>query len=91
MNRMLFHPLFLPLLFSGIIITTFGFVLKVLGEILGLEGEGLSIIGIRLIIGGLATISLAFFAQYYCKIARSLSLLKFFIINFKKRNKVFGR
>lgn len=91
MVRKVFHPLFLPLVSSGVVITTFGFVLIIIGKILGSDGEGLSIIGIRLVIGGAATLSLAYFAQYYSKIIRLLSLLKFFIVNFKKRNGVFGK
>ena len=91
MNRKQFHPLFLPLIAAGIVITTFGVVLIILGEILGPDGQGLSISGVRLIVGGAATLFLAYFAQYYSKIIRSLSLVKFFIMNFRKKDGVFGR
>ena len=91
MNRKQFHPLFLPLIAAGIVITMFGVVLIILGKIVGSDGEGLSISGMRLLVGGAATLFLGYFAQYYSKIIRSLSLLKFIIFHFRKKDGVFGR
>jgi hypothetical protein len=35
MNRKQFHPLFLPLIAAGVVITIFGVVLIILGKIIG--------------------------------------------------------
>jgi hypothetical protein len=81
-----FHSLFLPLLVSGIIISTFGIFLFFLGQ--GIRyGEGFEIIGIRFVIAGLATIAMGYFAQYFTKIRNCLLILKFFIENINKKTK----
>lgn len=59
-DRKSFHVLFLPLLASGIVISTVGTILKFLGEMVGPDGEGFSIIGLRLVIGGACTIIISF-------------------------------
>jgi hypothetical protein len=80
-----FHSLFLPLVVSGIIISTFGFFLIFLGQSIE-HGEGFIIVGMRFIIAGIATIGLGFFAQYYTKIRNSLLVLKYFLQNINKNN-----
>ncbi|MGH9981241.1 MAG: hypothetical protein ACRD6U_06785 [Nitrososphaeraceae archaeon] len=81
-----FHGLFLPLVVSGIIISTFGIFLFFLGQ--GIKhGEGFEIIGIRFLIAGIATIALGFFAQYYTKIRNSLLIFKYFLENINKKTK----
>ena len=79
------HSLFLPLVISGIIISTFGIFLFFLGQSIN-YGEGFGIVGIRFIIAGIATIGLGCFAQYYTKIRNSLLILKYFLGNIKKKN-----
>lgn len=83
-----FHSLFLPLVVSGIIISTFGIFLFFLGQSIK-YGEGFEIVGIRFIIAGIATIALGCFAQYYTKIRNSLFILKYFLGNINKKNKSF--
>ena len=80
-----FHSLFLPLVVSGIIISTFGIFLFFLGQSIK-YGEGFEIVGIRFIIAGIATIALGCFAQYYTKIRNSLLILKYFLGNINKKN-----
>ncbi len=82
-----FHSLFLPLIVSGIIISTFGIFLFFLGQSIK-YGEGFEIVGIRFIIAGIATIALGCFAQYYTKIRNSLLILKYFLGNINKKNKL---
>ena len=79
------HSLFLPLVISGIIISTFGIFLFFLGQSIK-YGEGFGIVGIRFIIAGIATIGLGCFAQYYTKIRNSLLILKYFLGNIIKKN-----
>jgi len=90
-DRKSFHVLFLPLLASGIIISTVGTILKFLGEMVGSDGEGFSIISVRLIIGGACTIIISFYAQYYHEISKSLLILKFVFMNFIKRHELSRR
>lgn len=82
-----FHSLFLPLVVSGIIISTFGIFLFFLGQSIK-YGEGFEIVGIRFIIAGIATIAVGCFAQYYTKIRNSLLILKYFLGNINKKNKL---
>jgi len=82
-----FHSLFLPLVVSGIIISTFGIFLFFLGQSIK-YGEGFEIVGIRFIIAGMATIAVGCFAQYYTKIRNSLLILKYFLGNINKKNKL---
>jgi len=86
-----YHVLFLPLLSSGIVISIAGIILKFLGEMVGSDGEGFSIIGVRLIIGGVCTIFISFYAQYYKEISKSLLILKFLFMNFIKRHELSRR
>ena len=81
-----FHSLFLPLVVSGIIISTFGFFLIYIGQSIE-HGEGFKIVGMRFIVAGIATIGLGFFAQYYTKIRNSLLVFKYFVQSFKKNNR----
>lgn len=81
-----FHSLFLPLVVSGIIISTFGIFLFFLGQSIK-YGEGFEIVGIRFIIAGIATIALGCFAQYYTKIRNSLFIFKYFLWDINKKNK----
>ncbi|HSL13900.1 MAG TPA: hypothetical protein VK882_06575 [Nitrososphaeraceae archaeon] len=83
-----FHSLFLPLIVSGIIISTFGIFLFFLGQSIK-YGEGFEIVGIRFIIAGIATIALGCFAQYYTKIRNSLLILKYFLGNINNKKKLF--
>ncbi len=83
-----FHSLFLPLVVSGIIISTFGIFLFFLGQSIK-YGDGFDIIGSRFIIAGIATVALGCFAQYYTKIRNSLLILKYFLGNINKKNKLF--
>lgn len=80
-----FHSLFLPLVISGIIISTFGIFLFFLGQSIK-YGEGFEIVGIRFIIAGIATIALGCFAQYYTKIRNSLLIFKYLLGNINKKN-----
>ena len=77
--------MFLPLVVSGIIISTFGIFLFFLGQNIK-YGEGFEIIGIRFIIAGIATVALGGFAQYYTKIRNSLIIFKYFLGNINKKN-----
>lgn len=90
-DRKSFHVLFLPLLASGIVISTVGTILKFLGEMVGPDGEGFSIIGLRLVIGGACTIIISFYAQYYQKILKSLLILNFVFMNFIKKHELSRR
>ena len=80
------HSLFLPLIVSGIIISTFGIFLFFLGQSIR-YGEGFEIVGIRFLIAGIATIALGCFAQYYTKIRNSLLIFKYFLGNINKNNR----
>ena len=77
--------MFLPLVVSGIIISTFGIFSFFLGQNIK-YGEGFEIVGIRFIIAGIATVALGCFAQYYTKIRNSLLIFKYFLENINKRN-----
>lgn len=80
-----FHSLFLPLVISGVIISTFGIFLFFLGQSIK-YGEGFEIVGIRFIIAGIATIVLGCFAQYYTKIRNSFLIFKYLLGNINKKN-----
>ena len=80
-----FHSLFLPLVVSGIIISTFGIFLIYLGQSIE-HGEGFKIVGMRFIVAGIATIGLGFFAQYYTKIRNSLLVFKYFVQSSNNNN-----
>jgi len=79
------HSLFLPLIVSGIVISTFGIFLFFLGQSIR-YGEGFEIVGIRFLIAGIATIALGCFAQYYTKIRNSLLIFKYFLGNKNKKD-----
>jgi hypothetical protein len=81
-----YHPLFLPLLVIGIIISLFAIFMIFLGQSIE-HGEGFEIMGKRFIIAGIATIGLGYFAQYYDKIKNSFIIIKYFIKNVLKNNK----
>ncbi|HEX2409338.1 MAG TPA: DUF6095 family protein [Nitrososphaeraceae archaeon] len=80
------HPLFLPLLVIGIIISIFAIFMIFLGQSVE-QGEGFEIMGKRFIIAGIATIGLGYFAEYYNKIKNSLIIFKYFLKNIVKSNK----
>jgi hypothetical protein len=80
------HPLFLPLLVIGIIISIFAIFMIFLGQSIE-HGEGFEIMGKRFIIAGIATIGLGYFAEYYDKIKNSFMIIKYFIKNVLKNNK----
>jgi hypothetical protein len=80
-----FHSLFLPLVISGVIISTFGIFLFFLGQSIK-YGDGFEIVGIRFIIAGIATIALGWFAQYYTKIRNSFLIFKYLLGNINKKN-----
>jgi hypothetical protein len=84
------HSLFLPLIVSGIVISTFGIFLFFLGQSIR-YGEGFEIVGIRFLIAGIATIALGCFAQYYTKIRNSLLIFKYFLGNINKKNRSSSR
>lgn len=81
-----YHPLFLPLLIIGIIISSFAIFMILLGQSIE-QGEGFEIMGKRFIIAGIATIGLGYFAEYYDKIKNSLIIIKYFLKNILKDNK----
>ena len=80
------HPLFLPLLVIGIIISIFAIFMIFLGQSVE-QGEGFEIMGKRFIIAGIATIGLGYFAEYFNKIKNSLIIFKYFLKNIVKSNK----
>ena len=80
------HPLFLPLLIIGIVITIFAIFMIFLGRSIK-NGEGFEIMGMRFILAGIATIGIGFFAQYYDKIRKSLAICKYLLKNISKTNK----
>ncbi len=80
------HPLFLPLLIIGIIITVFAIFMIFLGRSIE-QGEGFEIMGTRFILAGIATIAIGYFAQYYDKIRKSLAIFKYLLKNISKTNK----
>jgi hypothetical protein len=80
------HPLFLPLLVIGIIISIFAIFMIFLGQSVE-QGEGFEIMGKRFIIAGITTIGLGYFAEYYNKIKNSLIIFKYFLKNIVKSNK----
>jgi Family of unknown function (DUF6095) len=82
------HPLFLPLLAIGIVITIFAIFMIFLGRSIE-QGEGFEIIGTRFILAGIATIGIGFFAQYYDKIRKSLAICKYLLKNISKTNKFY--
>ena len=79
------HSLFLPLIVSGIVISTFGIFLFFLGQSIR-YGEGFEIVGIRFLIAGIATIALGCIAQYYTKIRNSFLIFKYLLGNINKKN-----
>jgi hypothetical protein len=81
-----YHPLFLPLLIIGIIISSFAIFMILLGQSIE-QGEGFEIMGKRFIIAGIATIGLGYFAEYYDNIKNSLIIIKYFLKNILKDNK----
>jgi hypothetical protein len=85
-NKKFYHPLFLPLIVIGSIISIFAIFMIFLGQSLE-QGEGFEIMGKRFIIAGMATIGLGYFAEYYDKIKNLLILFKYFLKNIIKNNK----
>jgi Family of unknown function (DUF6095) len=80
------HPLFLPLLVIGIIISIFAIFMIFLGRSVE-HGKGFEIMGQRFIIAGIATIGLGYFAEYYNRIKNSVVIFIYFLKNFVKNNK----
>jgi Family of unknown function (DUF6095) len=80
------HPLFLPLLVIGIIISIFAIFMIFLGRSVE-HGKGFEIMGQRFIIAGIATIGLGYFAEYYNRIKNSVIIFIYFLKNFVKNNK----
>ena len=85
-EKKFYHPLFLPLLIIGIIISIFAIFMIFLGQSIE-YGEGFEIMGKRFIIAGLATIGLGYFAEYYDKIKNSFIIIKYYLKNILKKNK----
>jgi hypothetical protein len=85
-NKKFYHPLFLPLIVIGSIISIFAIFMIFLGQSVE-QGEGFEIMGKRFIIAGMATIGLGYFAEYYDKIKNLLILFKYFLKNIIKNNK----
>jgi len=85
-EKKFYHPLFLPLLVIGIIISIFAIFMIFLGQSIE-HGEGFEIMGKRFIIAGMATIGLGYFAEYYNKIKNSFIIFKYFLKNVLKNNK----
>jgi hypothetical protein len=85
-DKKFYHPLFLPLIVIGSIISIFAIFMIFLGQSLE-QGEGFEIMGKRFIIAGMATIGLGYFAEYYDKIKNLLILFKYFLKNIIKNNK----
>jgi hypothetical protein len=85
-DKKFYHPLFLPLIVIGSIISIFAIFMIFLGQSLE-QGEGFEIMGNRFIIAGMATIGLGYFAEYYDKIKNLLILFKYFLKNIIKNNK----
>jgi len=85
-EKKFYHPLFLPLLVIGIIISIFAIFMIFLGQSIE-HGEGFEIMGKRFIIAGLATIGLGYFAEYYNKIKNSFIIIKYYLKNILKKNK----
>jgi hypothetical protein len=85
-DKKFYHPLFLPLIVIGSIISIFAIFMIFLGQSLE-QGEGFEIMGKRFIIAGMATIGLGYFAEYYDKIKNLLILFKYFLKNIVKNNK----
>ena len=80
------HPLFLPLLVIGIIISIFAIFMIFLGQSVE-HGKGFEIMGQRFIIAGISTIGLGYFAEYYNKIKNSVIIFIYFLKNIVKNNK----
>ena len=85
-EKKFYHPLFLPLLVIGIIISIFAIFMIFLGQSIE-QGEGFEIMGKRFIIAGIATIGLGYFAEYYDKIKNLFIIIKYFLKNVLKNNK----
>lgn len=85
-EKKIYHPLFLPLLIIGIIISSFAIFMILLGQSIE-QGEGFEIMGKRFIIAGIAIIGLGYFAEYYDKIKNSLIIFKYFLKNIIKNDK----
>ena len=85
-DKKFYHPLFLPLVVIGSIISFFAIFMIFLGQSLE-QGEGFEIMGKRFIIAGMTTIGLGYFAEYYDKIKNLLFLFKYFLKNIIKNNK----
>jgi len=81
-----YHPLFLPLLIVGIIIIIFAIVMIFVGRSIE-HGKGFEIMGTRFILGGIATILVGLFAQYYDYISKSLAIIKYLLKNLSKTRK----
>ena len=85
-DKKFYHPLFLPLIVIGIIISIFAIFMIFLGQSIE-QGEGFEITGKRFIIAGLATIGLGYFAEYYNKIKNSITIFIYFLKNIIKNKK----
>lgn len=78
--------LFRPLFLAGVIVLAFGIVCIWIGSsvISTEEGEGFKIIGIRFIIGGIVSITLAFITKYFMLIKYLLKQISYKV---KPRNR----
>jgi len=85
-NKKFYHPLFIPLIVIGIIISIFGIFMIFLGKNIE-HGEGFEIMGKRFIMAGIATIALGYFAEYFNKIKQSFIIFIYFVKNIIKKNK----
>jgi hypothetical protein len=74
-----YTTLFRPLLAAGIIVVAFGVIcIWVWNSVVSPgEGEGFKIIGIRFLIGGLFSITLAFIAKYFLLIKYLLNRISY--------------
>jgi len=74
-----YTTLFRPLLAAGIIVVVFGIIcIWVWASVVSPgEGEGFKIIGIRFLIGGLFSITLAFIAKYFLHIKYLLKRISY--------------
>jgi len=71
--------LFKPLLAAGTIVVAFGVICIWIGTsvVSPEEGEGFKIIGIRFLIGGIVSITLAFIAKYFMLIKYLLKQISY--------------
>jgi hypothetical protein len=74
-----FSKLFKPLLAAGTIVVAFGVICIWIGTsvVSPEEGEGFKIIGIRFLIGGIVSITLAFIAKYFMLIGYLLKQISY--------------